>query len=220
MPNLLNNKMNIVNIICILLLVALIVVLIVCLVKNNEQFGEHHNNEDEENCEVLMYHGYGCPFSDKMLKKLKENNMKIGNMKICVRNINHPDANKHGALSTPTLVNKNNPNMKSVGFNENLNKVENDLNGKNEHVESKTNNGSNIKVYGNTRCPYCNRTIELLNKLGISYDFLETDKPEHAKAFKNLNGNGVPLLIVSDNNGNQIKRIEGFNIKKINELKN
>ena len=221
MPNLLNNKMNIVNIICILLLVALIVVLIICLVKNNENFGEHHNNE--ENCEVLMYHRYGCPFSDKMLKKLKENNMKIGNMKVCIRNINHPDANKHGALGTPTLVNKNNPNMKSVGFNENLNKVENDLNGKNgknEHVESKTNNGSNIKVYGNTRCPYCNKTIELLNKLGISYDFLETDKPEHAEAFKNLNGNGVPLLIVNDNNGNQIKRIEGFNINEINGLKN
>lgn len=211
MLGLLNNKMNIVNIICILLLVALIVVLIVCLVKNNENFGEHHNNDEE----ILTCTRQGCSFAKRAEDLIKKNGMKIMDKNVKFVNIESPEC--AGVNGTPTFIYKGN---KVAGYHEDLNELHDKLTKSNESNSGNNNNGSNIKVYGNTRCPYCNKTIELLNKLGISYDFLETDKPEHAEAFKNLNGNGVPLIIITDNNGNQIKRIEGFNINEINKLKN
>ena len=218
MLDFINNKTNMVNIICALLLVALIVILIVCLVRNKDNFGEERNN-NEENCDVFMYHRYGCPFSDKMLKKLKENNMKIGNMKVCVRNINHPDAIKHEALVTPTLVNKNNSNHKSVGLNENLNKVENDLNGKNEQVESKTNNNINkneIILIGYMRCPFCIKAKKLMDEMQLDYKFVESNSQEGKKYMEQHESNGVPLII----NLKMNIVIKGFNAEKIKQLKN
>ena len=218
MLDFINNKTNMVNIICVLLLVALIVILIICLVRNKDNFGEKRSN-DEENCDVFMYHRYGCPFSDKMLKKLKENNMKIGNMKVCIRNINHPVAKKHGAHGTPTLVNKNNPNLKSVGFNEDLNKVENDLNGKNNKPEDKTDNNINkneIILIGYMGCPFCKKAKILMDEMKLDYKFVESNSPEGKKHMEQHDSNGVPLII--DLRMNIV--IKGFNAEKIKQLKN
>ena len=216
----LSNKLNIVNIVCVLLLVALIVVLIVCLVKNNEQFGEENSKENnEENCDVLMYHRVGCPYSDKMLKLLKNNNMKIGNMKVCIRNINHPEANEHGAQGTPTLVNKHKSHLKSVGFNPDLNKVENDLNGNkssNDGPDEHNNNKSNILLIGTMGCPFCIKAKNLMDEMQLDYEFVESNSPKGKDNMTKHDMNGVPLIIHLTMN----IVIKGFDAEKIKQLKN
>lgn len=103
--------------------------------------------------------------------------------------------------------------------NEDLNKVENDLNGKNNKPEDKTDNNINkneIILIGYMSCPFCKKAKDLMDEMQLDYKFIESNSPEGKKNMEQYDSNGVPLII--DLRMNIV--IKGFNAEKIKQLKN
>ena len=214
MPNLLNNKMNIVNIICILLLVALIVVLIVCLVKNNENFGEHHNNDEE----ILMCTRQGCGFAKRAEDLIKKNGMKIMDKHVKFVNTESPEC--AGVNGTPTFIYKGN---KVAGYHEDLKELHDKLtksnesnSGNNNNNNNKNNGDKNILFIGSMSCPFCIKAKKLMDEMQLDYKFTESNSPEGNENMTKHHMNGVPLIIHLRDD----IIIKGYDENKIKQLKN
>jgi mycoredoxin len=67
-----------------------------------------------------------------------------------------------------------------------------------------------IVLYGTRSCGYCKVTRKILNESKVAFLDIDVEKSEEgAKQFRELGGNGVPLLLI---NG---KRMNGFNEKNL-----
>ncbi len=63
-----------------------------------------------------------------------------------------------------------------------------------------------VVMYTTPTCGYCHRAKAYFNQQGIRFTELDVTKSQKArKAFKALNGRGVPLIVIGD------QRIAGFN---------
>lgn len=215
------SKDQIINCICIALLVILIIVLVYCLCfNNNEPFG---NVKDI----CILAHKNGCPFSERMLQKIKNNGMKIGNDRVIVMDINGDGkelAQKHEVSGTPTLLKLSNGKTgtligKHVGYTDDLNKVEQSLNGKesnnNNNDDHKENSNNDNKLSdevvnsldngivvmtGDLNCPFCQRMKAFYEKNGINYKFAPTDSNDGNILMKLSGAKGVPLNSKVKNN--------------------
>ena len=209
MPNLLKNKMNIVNIICILLLVALIVVLIICLVKNNENFGEHHEES------ISMCTRQGCGFAKRAEDLIKKNGMKIMDKHVKFVNTESPEC--AGVNGTPTFIYKGN---QVAGYHEDLNELHDKLTKSNEsksgNNNNKNNGDKNILFIGSMRCPFCIKAKKKMDEMQLDYKFVESNSPEGNENMTKHNMNGVPLII----NLRDDIIIKGYDENKIKQLKN
>lgn len=68
------------------------------------------------------------------------------------------------------------------------------------------NPATKVVMYGTSTCPYCAKARAYLNERGIAYADYDVQKSPSAKeAFGNLDGKGVPLILIGD------RRIDGFN---------
>lgn len=216
------SKDQIINFICIALLIILIIVLVCCLCfnNNNEPFGDSNNI-------CILAHKNGCPFSEKMLQKIKNNGMKIGNNKVIVMDINGDGkelAQKHGVSGTPTLLKLSNGRTgslvgKHVGYTDDLNKVEQSLNGddkndnKNDDQKENSNNDNKLSndvvnsldhgevvMTGDLNCPFCQRMKAFYEKNGINYKFVPSNSKD-GNILMNLSGaKGKPLNSKVKNN--------------------
>ena len=207
---------NIVNIICGILLIILIIVLIICLVTKNDNFSNQKENDSEE---IHMYQVVNnldtnkdpCPFSRKMSELLAKNNNMLGGSPVKKITMEHHLAK--GVTGTPTIL-CTKTGKKSVGFKP-LDKVLEDL--KSDDNESNNNSSDkDILVCGRMSCPFCVKTKDLLNDLGIEHDFLDSQSDECVNAMKKYSANGVPLIVNKKNDDHII----GFNEEKIRNLKN
>lgn len=199
---------NIVNIICGVLLIILIIVLIVCLVRNNDKFSNQKENDSQE---IHMYHvvNSGCPFSRKMSELLEQNNNMIGGSKVKDITMEHPLAK--GVTGTPTIICIK-TGKKSVGFKP-LDKVLEDLK---DNSNESHNSGKDILLVGSMGCGFCIKAKELMEELGLDYEFVESNSPHGLRHMKDNNANGVPLILKLSTN----KTINGFNEQEIRNLKN
>ncbi len=67
-----------------------------------------------------------------------------------------------------------------------------------------------VVLYGTRSCGYCKVTRKILNESNVAFLDVDVEKSEEgAKQFRELGGNGVPLLLI---NG---KRMNGFNEKNL-----
>jgi glutaredoxin-like protein NrdH len=90
-----------------------------------------------------------------------------------------------------------------------------------EHVPGK--NLGNIKLYALSTCPWCRKTKQLLDDLGVEYDFVDVDllpageKSTTLTTVRKYNPAGsFPVLVINDS-----KTIVGFREAEIREtLKN
>ena len=66
-----------------------------------------------------------------------------------------------------------------------------------------------LQVYGKSTCSKCSRTIELLNMLGVAYDYREySDRPLTAAEIHQIIGDRSPLEFI--NPGRQAYKDRGF----------
>ncbi len=210
---------NIVNIICGVLLIILIIVLIVCLVRKNDNFSNQKENDSEE---IHMYHVVNsidrtkerCPFSRKMSELLAQNNNMIGGSKVKDITMEHALAKKFNVTGTPTIL-CTKSNLTSVGFKP-LDKVSEDLKPKNDNDSNNNLSGKDILLIGSMGCGFCRRAKELMEELGLDYDFVESNSPHGLRHMKDNNANGVPLILKLSTN----KTINGFKEQEIKNLKN
>ena len=202
---------NIINIICGILLILLIIVLIVCLVRKSDNFSNESLNLD--NCVVIMFDREGCGFSAKMKKVVNANNNMIGDMKVCIIDMTKEKelAIKYNISGTPTFALKDNPMVTSSGL-ASLEVHENKLKKINTNKNSKKH-----KLIARDGCPFCTKAYELLHKLNIDYEKIDSNSPEGIKLMKegnNGNGvNGVPYMICADG-----KEIIGYNEEEFKKL--
>ena len=208
---------NIVNIICGVLLIILIIVLIVCLVRKNDNFSNQKENEENYNEETHMYHVVNsidrtkerCPFSRKMSELLAQNNNMLGGTRVKDITMDHPLAK--GVNGTPTILCAK-TGKKSVGFKP-LDKVLEDL--KSDDNDSDNNSsGKDILLIGYIGCPFCRKAKELMEQLGLDYEFVESSSGLGKQHMNRTGATGVPLIVHS--NGH----ISGFNEQEIKNLKN
>lgn len=60
-----------------------------------------------------------------------------------------------------------------------------------------------ITVYAKPRCPQCDATARLLNKMGAPYTKVDVTEDDAAYAFvKNMGYQQVPVVVVRDNHAN------------------
>ena len=202
---------NIVNIICGVLLIILIIVLIVCLVRKNDNFSNQKENDKNNNEEIYMYHVVNnrCPFSRKMSELLAQNNNMLDGTRVKDITMDHPLAK--GVTGTPTIL-CTKTGKKSVGFKA-LDKVLEDL--KSDDNDSNNNSsGKDILLIGYMGCPFCRKAKELMEQLGLDYDYVESNSDRGKQHMLRTKSNGVPLIVHS--NGH----ISGFNEQEIRNLKN
>jgi glutaredoxin len=209
---------NIVNIICGILLIILIIVLIICLVTKNDNFSNQKKNDSQD---IHMYQVVNnldpnkdpCPFSRRMTELLAKNNNMLGGSRVKKITMEHRLTKQFDVTGTPTIICLK-TGKTSVGFKP-LDKVLEDL--KSDDNESNNNSSDkDIMVCGRMNCPFCVKTKDLLNDLGIEHDFLDSQSDECVNAMKKHNANGVPLIVNKKNNDHII----GFNEEKIRNLKN
>jgi glutaredoxin-like protein NrdH len=79
-----------------------------------------------------------------------------------------------------------------------------------EHVEGK--DSGKVMLYALSTCPWCRKTKELLNKMGVSYDYIDVDhldgkeREDTLDAVRKWNPScSFPTLVINDN-----KCIVGF----------
>ena len=79
-------------------------------------------------------------------------------------------------------------------------------------VPARKNRGNpKVVMYTTPTCGYCHRAKAYFNQKGIRFTEYDVTKSTKArKAFKALNGRGVPLIVIGD------QRISGFNKAAIN----
>ena len=201
---------NIVNIICGVLLIILIIVLIVCLVRKNDSFSNQKENDNEE---IHMYHVVNsrCPFSRKMSELLAQNNNMLDGAPVKNITMDHPLAK--GVTGTPTIL-CTKSGKKSVGFKP-LDKVLEDLKS-NDNESNHNKSTKDIVICGRMSCPFCARAKELMDKLQIEHDFVDSQSDECIQEMKKHNANGVPFIFDKKNSNHII----GFDEEKIKNLKN
>lgn len=70
-----------------------------------------------------------------------------------------------------------------------------------------------LTLYGTTTCPHCASARKYLNEKGIAFNDILIDRSSEAAAsFKQLNENGVPILVSKD------KLVVGFNSEIYDEF--
>jgi len=68
------------------------------------------------------------------------------------------------------------------------------------------NPATKVVMYGTSTCPFCAKAREYLDARGIAYADYDVQKSPAAKeAFSQLDGKGVPLILIGN------RRIDGFN---------
>ena len=63
-------------------------------------------------------------------------------------------------------------------------------------------------------CPFCLKAKELMEQLGLDYEFVESSSDLGKQHMVRTNSNGVPLIV------HQNGHISGFNEEEIRNLKN
>lgn len=213
------NKENVINIVCGILLIGLIVVLIICLTRNDsfKDKMKNINNEHNELEECIFLDNPNCGFSRKMKALLEQNDMKIGNINVTIKNIMTDGkelANKHNIQGTPGFVyftmDKLTGKQKvkiSMGF-KSLEQLEKELNEDSE--ETGVNNGKEIVIIGMDSCPFCTKKYAFLEKNNIKYKKVDPNSPEGKSLIQKLGQNsGVPVCLIMDN-GNIVKHKVGY----------
>lgn len=196
-----NNNHTWINIICGVLLVILIVLLIFCLVRGKEDKFSNDNNKEN----IVMYTRPGCGYAKKAEDLVKKNNMKIGNKDVVFVDINHPSAKSNSINATPTFKYKDNV---VPGFHADLNVLHEKLT-----KVSNNNKSNNHVMVGSKLCKFCKLAKNLLDKNGVKYDFIESDKPEAKELMLKHKASGVPLIITIEG-----ETIMGFDEEKLNKL--
>jgi glutaredoxin-like protein NrdH len=86
-----------------------------------------------------------------------------------------------------------------------------------QHISGKS--AGNIKLFALSTCPWCRKTKQLLDDLGVEYYFTDVDllngeeRSETMKTVRKWNPNGsFPTLVIDDN-----KCIVGFKEEEIRE---
>lgn len=208
------SKDQIINFICILLLVILVIVLVCCLCFNKK----YEPFEDSNNICILA-HKNGCPFSEKMLQKIKDNGMKIGNNKVIVIDINGDGkelAQKHGVSGTPTLLKLSNGKTgtligKHVGYTDDFNKVEQSLNGNDESNNNNNNNSNDNKENNNNNDNKLSEDIvnSLDNGVVVMTGDLNCPFCQRMKAYYEKNGINYKFVPSDSHNGNILMKLSG-----------
>ena len=70
-------------------------------------------------------------------------------------------------------------------------------------------NKGEVKVYGASWCPFCQKVEEWLKVNNINYKYLDIETEENNEEFKKQEVTGIPLIIIQDDAHE--KKIEGFN---------
>ena len=97
---------NLINIICGIVLILLVIILLICLFKR-DYFSNNKNNKSEDNDVIVMIGNKNCGFAKKMQKSLEENNMKIGNKRVVIKDIMTDGAKlakDNGITGTPGFI--------------------------------------------------------------------------------------------------------------------
>jgi glutaredoxin len=70
-----------------------------------------------------------------------------------------------------------------------------------------------VVIYTTSECPYCRQAKDYLTKKGVPFKEVNIETSLTGKeAYRKLNGNGVPLIIVGD------KRLDGWNADKFDRM--
>ncbi|HEY7886464.1 MAG TPA: glutaredoxin family protein [Cellvibrionaceae bacterium] len=73
-------------------------------------------------------------------------------------------------------------------------------------------NNQDVVLYGTQSCGYCKKVRTMLRERGIPYADIDVQRSaEGAKRFKELNGNGVPLMVIRG------EVIRGYNETRIKQ---
>jgi thioredoxin 1 len=65
-------------------------------------------------------------------------------------------------------------------------------------------------------CPSCQLVSNYLDNKGVEYEKVNVfDRPEQAMTYEIM---GVPVTILLDDNGNEVKRVAGFKVSELEEL--
>lgn len=208
---------NIVNIICGVLLIILIIVLIVCLVRKNDDFSNQKEDESDSVCYLIVRDG--CGFAKRAHEQFKTNGMKLGNKTIQVIDLSEvtsklgSEINSKVGGATPALVCKNKVILGLKPHDQYLKDVSEESG---EDNEEKNNNssGKDILLIGYMGCPFCRKANELMEELGLDYEFVELSSGLGKNHMNKTGATGVPLIVHSKGH------ISGFNEQEIRNLKN
>lgn len=209
---------NIVNIICGVLLIILIIVLIVCLVKKNDNFSNQKENDSDSACYLIVRDG--CGFAKRAHEQFKTNGMKLGNKTIQVVDLSEvtsklgSEINSKVGGATPALVCKNKVILGLKSHDQYLKDVSEDSGEDND--SNNNSSDKDILLVGSMGCGFCRKAKELMEQLGLDYEFVESNSPHGLRRMKDNNANGVPLILKLSTN----KIINGFNEQEIKNLKN
>ena len=209
---------NIVNIICGVLLIILIIVLIICLVSKNDNFSNQKENDSDSVCYLIVRDG--CGFAKRAHEQFKTNGMRLGNKTIQVIDLSEvtsklgSEINSKVGGATPALVCKNKVILGLKPHDQYLK----DVSEESEEDNDSNNNssGKDILLIGSMGCGFCRKAKELMEQIGLDYEFLDANSSHGLKHMKDNNSNGVPLILKLSTN----KTINGFNEREIRNLKN
>ncbi len=209
---------NMVNIICGVLLIILIIVIIICLVRKNDNFSNKKENDSDSVCYLIVRDG--CGFAKKAHEQFKTNGMRLGNKTIQVIDLSEvtsklgSEINSKVGGATPALVCKNKVILGLKPHDQYLKDVSEELEEDND--SNNNSSGKDILLIGSMGCGFCKKAKELMEKIGLDYEFVESNSPRGLRHMKHNNANGVPLILKLSTN----KTINGFNEKEIINLKN
>ena len=213
---------NIVNIICGGLLIILIIVLIVCLVRKNDNFSNQNskNTENDNDSVCFLIVRDGCGFAKRAHEQFKTNGMRLGNKTIQVIDLSEVSSklgneiNSKVGGATPALVCNNKVILGLKPHDQYLKDVSEDSSDDND--SNNNSSGKDILLVGSMGCGFCRKAKELMEQLGLDYEFVESNSPHGLRRMKDNNANGVPLILKLSTN----KTINGFNEQEIKNLKN
>lgn len=78
--------------------------------------------------------------------------------------------------------------------------------GKKKTRKKKYTSSKDVVMFSTRNCGYCTKAKAFFNQHGVKYTDIDINKSEDGrKRFKELNGRGVPLILIGD------KKIRGFN---------
>ena len=212
---------NIVNIICGVLLIILIILIIICLVRNNDNFSNQKENDSDSVCYLIVRDG--CGFAKRAHEQFKTNGMRLGNKTIQVIDLSEvtsklgSEINSKVGGATPALVCKNKVILGLKPHDQYLKDVSEESGEESGEDNDSNNNssGKDILLIGSMGCGFCRKAKELMEQIGLDYEFVESNSPHGLRRMKDNNANGVPLILKLSTN----ITINGFNEQEIRNLK-
>lgn len=208
------------TILWIIIIIIIIGLIIYYFSKNNEKLT--NNNSINFQNDLIMIYNDKCPYSNKMKTELIGVLNYLNGKKIKFVQYDSTKGiyiqNKYGITGTPVFIDfKNNvPETTILGYNT-IKMLHEKLNLKNKkssnkissNEENNNNKYNEVLLIGNRQCGFCNKQIQFFDKNNINYRFINSNDSEGISYMKKYEANGVPLIILK-NNDSEIHHI-GYN---------